>query len=275
MNTTVTTGTATSADGTTIAFESSGTGPVLVLVDGALCSRSFGPSRATARLLSDDFRVVTYDRRGRGESSTTAPYSPDREVEDLDAVIGASGGSAHLLGFSSGAALALDAAARLPHVTAVAGYEPPLVVTPEGNVLPSDFIARLQRCIDDGRPDEAVQMFMRHVGTPRPAIAVLRLLPLWRRLKDAAHTLPYDLTILGDTQQGRPLPRDRWQHLSAPTLMTNGSKAPEWLAAGVRSLAELVGATYQVLPGQTHNVKPAAIGGVVTEFFRQHARSQA
>ena len=103
-----------SKDGTPIAFEKSGKGPAVVLVDGALCYREFGPSRGLARLLSDKYTVYIYDRRGRGNSGDTAPYSIDREVEDLEAVIKESGGTASVYGISSGAALALEAALRSP-----------------------------------------------------------------------------------------------------------------------------------------------------------------
>src|SRR4029078_815550 len=104
-----------SQDGTLIAYERSGAGPALILVDGALCSRSFGPSPKLAALLARHFTVYAYDRRGRGQSGDTPPYTPAREVEDIAALVEAAGGSASLLGLSSGGALALSAAGdRLP-----------------------------------------------------------------------------------------------------------------------------------------------------------------
>src|SRR5688572_15000386 len=120
--------TAHSADGTAIAYETSGHGPPLILVDGALCYREMGPSRAVAKALSERFTVITYDRRGRGESGDTAPYFVERELEDLEALIAAAGGSAYVCGFSSGAVLALDAAARGLPISALALYEPPFIV---------------------------------------------------------------------------------------------------------------------------------------------------
>ena len=100
-----------SKDGTTIAYERSGSGPALILVDGALCSRAFGPSPKLAPLLARHFTVYAYDRRGRGKSGDTLPYSPQREVEDIAALVHEAGGSASLVGLSSGGALALEAAA--------------------------------------------------------------------------------------------------------------------------------------------------------------------
>ena len=73
-----------SNDGTTIAYETTGSGPPLVLVDGALCYRDCGPSRPLAEQLAADFTVVTY---GRGESGDGGPYAVEREVEDLEALI--------------------------------------------------------------------------------------------------------------------------------------------------------------------------------------------
>src|SRR3954453_6745534 len=104
----------TSADGTTIGYERSGSGPALVLVDGAMCHRAAGPMRPLAALLRDGFTVYTYDRRGRGESSDTTPYAVAREIEDLRAVIAEAGGEAYVYAISSGAALALAAAAAGP-----------------------------------------------------------------------------------------------------------------------------------------------------------------
>src|SRR5436190_17263598 len=112
-----------SSDGTNIAYEKSGEGPAVVLVDGALCSRRFGPAEKLAAALSDRFTVYTYDRRGRGESGDTKPYAVEREVEDLKAVIDAAGGSACVCGVSSGAVLALEAANRSDRITKLAMYE--------------------------------------------------------------------------------------------------------------------------------------------------------
>ena len=118
--------TVTSKDGTKIAYEKKGQGPALILVDGALCYRAFGPMQSLAELLAPNFTVYTYDRRGRGESSNGKPYSLEREVEDLDALVKAAGGSAYVYGISSGACLALEAALRLGmEISKLAMYEPP------------------------------------------------------------------------------------------------------------------------------------------------------
>ena len=116
-----------SKDGTAIAFDKLGHGQPIILVDGALCSRAFGPMPKLAQLLAPHFTVFHYDRRGRGESGDNAPYAIAREVEDLEALIAEAGGSASAFGTSSGAALALAAAASRANIKKLALYEPPFV----------------------------------------------------------------------------------------------------------------------------------------------------
>lgn len=166
-----------SKDGTLIACERSGSGPALILVDGALCSRSFGPSPALAPLLTPHFTVYSYDRRGRGQSGDTPPYSPAREIEDIAALVAAAGGSAFLLGLSSGGALALQAAAAGLPLRMVAAYEPPYV-DDRGQRDGSAHHGRLTRLVAEGNRGGAVKYFMRDmVGAPAPMVAMMRLMP--------------------------------------------------------------------------------------------------
>jgi alpha-beta hydrolase superfamily lysophospholipase len=127
-----------SADGTTIAYTRAGQGPPLILVDGALCSRSFGPMPKLAEQLAPHFTVDTYDRRGRGDSGDTKPYSPDREVEDLEALAALAGDTVYLHGTSSGAALVLEAAKHIGSVAKLALYEPPFIVDDTRTPMPDD-----------------------------------------------------------------------------------------------------------------------------------------
>ena len=158
-----------SKDGTTIAYERSGSGPALILVDGALCSRAFGPSPKLAPLLARHFTVYAYDRRGRGESGDTPPYSPEREVEDIAALIEAAGGSASLLGLSSGGALALEAAASGLPVDKVVAYEPPYV-DDGGQRGGAAHEGQLKRLLAGGDRGGAVKYFMKDmVGAPAPS----------------------------------------------------------------------------------------------------------
>ena len=257
-----------SSDGTSIAYEKTGDGPAVILVDGALCHRALGPARPLAEALAPHYTVYTYDRRGRGESGNTQPYSPDREVEDIAALVEEAGGSVFVYGISSGAALALDAAARIPGIHKVATYEPPFVVDPAGNTVADDFVPRLEQHLAAGAPGKAVEQFMRQVGMPRLMVKLMRLMPAWRKLKAVAPTLPYDFAITRGTQAGRPLPRDRWAGLTVPVLAMAGGKSPNWMRQGSEQLAEVLpDARYRTLEGQTHMLKAKAVAPVLVEFY--------
>ncbi len=260
--------TVTAADGTSIAYETIGCGPPLILVDGALCSRAFGPSRKFAERLAARFTVVLYDRRGRGGSTDTEPYAVEREIEDLAAIIDDLAAAPFVFGLSSGAALALEAAnARLP-IAQIAAFEAPFIVDDTRAPIPRDFLARLNGAIDADRRGEAVTMFMRLVGAPGPAILMMKLLPAWRRLKAAAHTLPYDITIVQRNQRGESLCASQWERISVPAIIIGGAKSPAWMRNGVRALANAVpGASLRMLKGQTHMVQPVALAPVLVEFF--------
>jgi len=198
---------ATPADGTRIAYEVTGSGPALVLVDGAMCQRAFGPSRGLAEQLAGDFSVYAYDRRGRGESGAgSSPYDPEREVEDLVAVIEAAGGRAHVFGSSSGGALALQAARRGAPVDHLVVYEAPYIVDGSRPANDPRLPEQVQELVDAGRKGAAVSRFMRVVGVPAPVIALMHLMPAWRKLSAIAHTLPYDLSVVVPFQQAEPSP---------------------------------------------------------------------
>src|SRR5258708_38930052 len=148
----------TSKDGTTIGFDKTGRRPALILVGGAFQDRSaLAPH---AELLAPHFTVYNYDRRGRGESGDNQPYDIEREIEDIDALIQEAGGSALLFGGSSGAVLALDAAAHGLSITKLALYEPPFVVDDTREPLPEDFLAQLKAMIGAGRRGDAAEAFM-------------------------------------------------------------------------------------------------------------------
>jgi pimeloyl-ACP methyl ester carboxylesterase len=261
--------TAISRDGTPIAYSRLGTGPALVFVDGALCYRASGPSGPLAAQLADHFTVFTYDRRGRGESGNNGAADPiAREVEDLDAVIKAAGGSAFVYGVSSGAALAIEAAHRGLPITRLAVYEPPFIVDSSREPMPADFLARLNTALDQGRRGDAVKMFMKLVQVPAVFIVLMRFMPAWSKLTAVAHTLPYDLAFVKDYQAGKPLPRSRWTGATTPTLVMDGGKSPAWIRNSARALAEgLPNASYRTLPGQTHIVNAKAHVAPLVEFF--------
>src|SRR6266571_2598000 len=207
-----------SRDGTTIAYDRLGRGeggPAVILVDGALCSRAFGPMPKLAPLVARDFTVFMYDRRGRGQSGDTAPYAVEREIDDLAALIREAGGSAFVYGISSGAALALEAAASGLSIKKLALYEAPFMVGTPAHLPPADHHAQLVRLIAEGRRGDAVRYYMKDIiGMPGLLVAVFRFLPMWSKLKAVAPSLPYDSAIMGDFS----LPAKRAASLALPAL---------------------------------------------------------
>jgi pimeloyl-ACP methyl ester carboxylesterase len=254
-----------SRDGTSISYDRSGSGPALILVDGALCSRSFGPSAGLAPLLAPHFTVYKYDRRGRGQSGDTPPYAREREVEDIDALIREAGEPVFLLGLSSGGALALEAAASGLAIRKVVAYEPPYV-NDAGRAAGADHERCLQELVDAGNRGGAVAYFMRSmVQVPAPFVVMMRLMPwIWRQLKAIAHTLPYDAAVMTEFK----VPRARLRSIGIPVLAMHGSKTDARLQRATRGVAEAIpGAAHRVLAGQTHNVKPGVLVPAVVEFF--------
>src|ERR687885_330475 len=257
--------TTTSADGTTIAVDRTGSGPALVLVAPALATRTaFAP---LAKLLAPHFTVYAYDRRGRGDSGDTPPHAADREVEDLLAVIRAAGGSANVFGHSSGAVLALDAAARGVGVTKLALYEPPFIV--DGEPMPADFAEQLAALVAADRRGDALALWMRStVRMSEEAIAQARIQPWWPAVEAVGHPHPYDATITIPYMTGRPLPAQRWSKVTMPTLVLDGELSPSFLREGAKALAGILpNATSNTFPGQGHGAPPEMVAPVLTRFF--------
>jgi pimeloyl-ACP methyl ester carboxylesterase len=258
-----------SKDGTAIAFDRIGRGSPLILVDGALCSRTMGPCGPLASLLAAHFTVVTYDRRGRGDSGDKAPYAVEREIEDLQALVDEAGGAVAVWGVSSGAVLALEAASRLMGVTKLALYEAPFIVDASRPTTEADW-PRIVEAVAAGRRGDAVKFFLKSVGLPGIVVALMPLMPAWSKLKAVAHTLPYDGALVQENQRGRPLPASRWASVTIPTLVMDGGNSPQWMRHANRALANVLpNAMYRTVEGQTHMVKPKAHAPVLVEFFKR------
>jgi pimeloyl-ACP methyl ester carboxylesterase len=252
----------TSSDGTTIAFERSGDGPPVILVCGGSTDRT--ANAPLADLLAEHFTVFNYDRRGRGDSGDTAPYAVEREIEDIDAVIAAAGGSASVYGTSSGAALALEAVASGLAITKLALWEPSYIV--EGRPRPPADTARIYtELVAAGRRGDAVEYFMANVvGFPREFVAEARKAPWWPAQEALAHTLAYDATIMGDYS----LPAERAASVMVPTLVIDGGASFPWIRKTAQAIADVIPETQRrTLEGQTHNVAAEAIAPVLVEFF--------
>jgi pimeloyl-ACP methyl ester carboxylesterase len=259
-------GTVTSKDGTTIAYERSGDGPPIILVVGAFNERSTGAPLAA--VLASDFTAYTYDRRGRGDSGDSgdsAPYAIEREIEDLDAMIVEAGGSAAVFGYSSGAALALHAAAAGLAITKLALYDLPWTIdSPQWTV---DHAARLAELIDAGRRGDAVEYYQaRLIGMPDDVVAQIRHAPFRPALEAIARSLVYDATIMAD---GR-MPDALLTSVTTPTLAIAGGASVPFMRKTATMLADaLPDGRSTVLEGQTHHIDPAALAPPLKDFLSQ------
>jgi len=256
-----------SKDGTTIAYDRAGSGPALILIVGALCSRALGPSVKLGPLLASQFTVFSYDRRGRGQSGDSAPYRVEREIEDLEALIAEAGGSAFVFGHSSGAILGLEAAAHGLPIRKLALYEAPLMVDGSRPPMQGDWL-QIQDYIGQDRRSDALKVFLKSVGLPRLVIAIMRCLPVWSKIMAVAHTLPYDGAISGEFQRGEALPAAAWTSVTVPVLAVAGGKSPAWMQNGMRALSSaLSNAQHRTLAGQTHDVSAKALDPLLKQFF--------
>src|SRR5690606_27703839 len=253
-----------SADGTEIAFARLGTGAGLILVDGAVCHRAFGRMPSLAPLLAPHFTVFMYDRRGRNQSGDTRPYAVEREVEDIAALIDEAGGSAYLYGVSSGAALALEAAASQLNITKLALFEPPFMTDPQALLRWQSYKTDLNKLLAEGRHSDAIELFMAFVGTPAEAIDGMRQAPFWPMLEAVAPTLAYDAAVLGD----QSVPAARAASIKIPTLVMDGGASPDFMRQGVQALQQVIpGAQRRTLEGQSHDAAAEAVAPALIEFF--------
>jgi pimeloyl-ACP methyl ester carboxylesterase len=224
----------TSKDGTTIGFDRLGQGPPVVLVCGGSVDRM--ADAAIAQTLSSDFTVLNYDRRGRGDSGDTLPYAIEREVEDIEAVIDAAGGSANLWGSSSGAVLAMIATASGAPVTKLALWEPPFILD-ENARPPADQVEQYERMIAEGRRGDAAEYFMsKVVGMPPEFVADARNQPWWAGQEAIAHTLAYDARIMGDYS----IPTETAGSVKVPTLVLAGGADMPFMRESAQALADAI-----------------------------------
>ncbi len=258
--------TVTSKDGTHIIYDKSGQGPAVILVDGALMYRGFHSMDGLAALLSPQFTVYAYDRRGRGESGDTQPFAVQREIEDIEALIDEAGGSAYLYGISSGAALALEATLQLGNkIRKLAIYEAPYNDDATARQNWVNYRQALDEVIAAGQPGEAVILFMKLVGMPDEHVPGVKQDPSWPLLESVGATLPYDAAALGEEAA---IPLERAARIGVPTLVMDGSETYPFMRVTAEALAEAIpNAQYRTLEGQTHEVAPEALAPVLAAFF--------
>jgi len=251
----------TSKDGTRIAFDRTGAGPALVLVNGAFNDRSMTAEKAAG--LGAYFTAVSYDRRGRGDSGDALPYAVEREVEDLTAVIEAVGGPAYVYGMSSGAALSLLAAAAEAPIAGLAVFEPPYRL-PGAPPAPERYLERMTEFGAARQSVDAARLFMEAVGMPASAFDDFLQTPEWPTFAAMAHTLAYDAAVMDDSA----VPEEQLARVSVPTIAFASSASPEWLRGGAEAVGKFVpGARYRQVDGVFHDAPPEIVGPILTEFF--------
>jgi pimeloyl-ACP methyl ester carboxylesterase len=250
---------ATSADGTTIAYVREGRGPAVIIVQGAFCDRR--SAAALAAGMRGRFTVYRYDRRGRGDSGDTPPWVPAREIEDLAAIVAAAGEPPFVYGHSSGAALALEAAAAKVSVRRLLAYEPPY--TGPGDVHAAQ-LDRLGALVAEGDLDAAVDLFLRGAGTPPGVMDRLRASPTWPAMTALARALPYDVALTN----GGEVPVDRLERVTVPVLAVAGGLSPDWAHRACDAIAAVVPeGRSELAEGQTHAVVNRVLLPILSAFF--------
>lgn len=257
----------TSKDGTIIAFDKSGAGPAVILVDGALQYRILNQGMAPlANLLSQNFTVFHYDRRGRGDSTDAQPYAVKREIEDLEAVIDHAGGSAFVYGKSSGAALAMEAAVKLDDkIKKLAMYEPPYNDDKYAQQAVIDYNPKLKELLAAGRNGDALELFLMLTGMSKERLVNMRQDPLWSMWEAVTPTLAYDAAIMGEDSS---VPIELAARVYVPTLIMDGEKGQPFMHITAMTLADTMPhAQHRTLKGQTHDVDPKVLAPVLIEFL--------
>ena len=256
-----------SADGTAIAYDQVGHGPLLIIVDGAMNTRSSGTKPQLVDLLAAHFTVLSYDRRGRGDSGDTQPYAVEREIEDIEALLDLAGPSGYLYGHSSGGCLALDAALRLgPKVGKLAIYEAPYNDDPAFQQVWATYLEQLAAALAGNRRGDAAALFMRLVGMPAGQVDAMRQTPFWAGMEAVAPTLAYDHAgVIGPDPS---VPVERAAQVDVPALVVYGTASPPFMAATATTLSKaLPQAELRALDGQNHDGDPAVLAPVLTAFL--------
>ena len=262
--------TVTSADGTEIAFERTGSGPPLVLVHGSGVSDhrrwEIGGVRPA---LAEHATVYAIDRRGRGESGDTEAYSFDREVQDAVAVVHSIGEPVTLLGHSFGANIALEASLLLDSLEGLILYEPGIPVG-DHEIGDPEVITQMNELLADGKNEEALVVFLREIGGLTPdEIATFRSDPSWDDRVAGAHTLPREEQACSEHEM-RP---DRLTTMQSPTLLLSGSESPQKYRDATKVINDaLPNSRIVTFEGQQHvamNNEPELFVDEVLSFVRE------
>ena len=252
----------TSADGTRIAFDRVGRGSPLIVIGGIFADRT--KTAALAKALAVHCTVINYDRRGRGSSGDSGSYAVTREIEDIGALIAAAGGTASLYGHSSGAGLALNAAASGLPIDRLVLHEPPYGTDDDESRRSAREMAKtIQQTLAADRRGDAIATFFSAVGVPRDMVDEWSRDP---RMLAMAPTMLYDYEVMGDFTGGT-IPTRLVRAIDAPTLVLAGGASLDFFRDTAMRIAELLpDGQYAVLDGQDHDADPAVVAPVVAEF---------
>jgi pimeloyl-ACP methyl ester carboxylesterase len=258
--------TVVSKDGTTIAYDVSGSGPALIFIAGATCFRNFMPIKADAKAFAKDFTVYNYDRRGRGDSGNTMPYDRQRELEDIEALIDAAGGKAMLYGHSSGAVLALEAALLFPEkISKVAIYDAAYVHSESEKSEYGQLIRKVKGLISEAENAKALRTFLVGIGMPKVFVYMLRLMPGWKTMKALSPTLLYDMDLTKDLP-----PLNRLAKIRVPSAIYYGEKSPVSMASVGKQIAGVIeGSQLVEMKGQDHMVNAKVLSPIFLSFLNQ------
>lgn len=269
---TTTSSTTTSRDGTTIAFDRFGEGPPVILVGGATQHRAVDQTtdRLARTVAAGGHTVIHYDRRGRGDSGDTLPYATEREVEDLDALVGEVGGEAAVFAMSSGAAVVLEAAAAGVNLSKLVLYEPPFILPGTGPASPDRYVERIEELCRDGRRADALALFMvGTVGMTPDDFDDFRRVPVFPLFEAVAHTLAYDGRFMDQVMAGGELPAERWARITAPVLVIDGGASPEFMRTAAQKVVDaLPNAQRRTLEGQTHSYEVDVLAPVLIDWLK-------
>ncbi len=253
-----------SKDGTLIAYDISGTGPALIYITGAICHRNFFPVKKDVEILSKNFTVYNYDRRGRGDSGIPRDYSLQSELEDIEALIDVAGGTVFIMGHSSGAVLALEAALKIPKkILKVVAHDASYVHNDEEKLEYSILRKQVENLLKLEKNSQAVKAFLKGIGMPKAFVFMLPLIPGWKKIKALAPTIEADMNLTKDIPQLQKLSK-----ILMPVSIVYGEKCPESIREVARLLSETIPNSQIIeLEGQNHIADTKVVLEVITTFF--------
>lgn len=260
-----------SQDGTAIGYDLMGEGPLVILVAGATQYRGIDRTRMPGlqRQLARRYSVINYDRRGRGASGDGAPYAVAREVEDIAALMAAHGGEARVFGVSSGAVLAVEAAAAMPRkIKSLALYEPPIDPALSAAHYRREHQA-MAALAAEGRPGEMMRQFLLGMGMSEDVLSGFEADPVWSVYSAAGLTLEHDFRLLAEARRGEA-PPEHWQNAIMPALVLDGDRSFPFIAGGADWVASSLHNVERVtLADQGHEYDPAVLAPLLTVFFER------